>query len=49
MDVFKGEKMLTQFHVHGYANDLYFPRHSLAIECDEFGHKERDIGYEVKR
>ena len=23
------------------------PIHKLSIECDEFGHKYRDIGYEV--
>ena len=49
MDVFKGEEMLTQFNVDGYRIDLYFPRHKLAVECDEFGHKDRDIECEVRR
>ena len=49
MDVFKGEQMLTQFSVDGYKIDLYFPRHQLAVECDEFGHKDRGIEYQVRR
>ena len=46
---FKGEDMKEQYTVDGYRIDLYFPTHKLAIECDEFGHKDRDIGYEVTR
>ena len=49
MDVLKGEEMLTQLSVDGYKIDLYFPRHKLAVECDEFSHKDRDIEYEVRR
>ena len=49
MDVFKGEEMLNQFNVDGYRIDLYFPRHRFAVECDEFGHRDRDIEYEVRR
>ena len=48
MDVFKGEEMLTQFNVDGYRIDPYFPRHKLAVECDESGHKDRDIEYKVR-
>ena len=47
--VFKGEDMKEQYTVDGYRIDLYFPIHQLAIECDEYGHKDRDIGYEVTR
>ena len=39
----------TQYSVDQYKIDLYFPKHKLAIECDEFGHLDRDIEYEVKR
>ena len=46
---FKGEDMKEQYTVDGYRIDLYFPTHKLAIECDELGHKDRDIGYEVTR
>ena len=49
MDVFKGGEMLTQFNMDGQKIDLYFPRHTLAAECDEFGHKDRDIEYVVRR
>ena len=49
LTVFKGENMKEQYTVDGYRIDLYFPSHKLAIECDEFGHKDRDIGYEVTR
>ena len=46
---FKGEEMIDQYHVDGYRIDLYFPVHKLAVECDEFDHRDRDIEYEVKR
>ena len=49
LKAFKGENMKEQYTVDGYRIDLYFPTHKLAIECDEFGHKDRDIGYEVTR
>ena len=49
MDVFKGEEILNQFNTDGYRINLYFPRHKLAVDCDEFGHKERGIEYEVRR
>ena len=49
MNVFNVEEMLTQFSVDGYKIDLYFSRHKLAVECDEFDHKDRDIEYEVRR
>ena len=48
-DAFHGESMTCQHHVDGYRIDLYFPEYKLAIECDEFGHRDRDIEYEVKR
>ena len=49
LTAFKGQEMKEQYTVDGYRIDLYFPTHKLAIECDEFGHKDRDIGYEVTR
>ena len=49
MKAFKGEDMQDQFWVDGYRVDLYFQRYKLAIECNEFGHQDRDIGYEVTR
>ena len=30
-----------------YRIALYFPAYKLAIECDEFGHNNRDVSYEV--
>ena len=49
LKAFKGEYTRDQHGVDGYRVDLYFPSHKLAIECDEFGHKDSDIGYEVTR
>ena len=48
-NVFKGTVMIDQYSVDNYRVDLYFPEYRLAIECDEFGHEDRDIGYEVTR
>ena len=49
MQAFNGEEMIHQFSVGKYRIDLYFPRSRLVIECDEFDHCDRDIGYEVGR
>ena len=49
MKTFDGEEMIRQFHIGKYRIDLYFPEYRLAVECDEFGHADRDIDYEVKR
>ena len=49
MQVFKGIKMIDQYTVGNYRIDLYFPKHKLAVECDEFGHNDRDVNYEVTR
>ena len=27
---------------------MYFPKHKLAIEVDQYGHKDRNINYEIK-
>ena len=48
-EAFKREEMIEQYNVDGYRIDLYFPEYKLAIECDEFGHRDRDLEYEVKR
>ena len=48
MTAFGGEKMCTKYSVDGYRIDLYFPGCKIAFECDESGHRERDIEYEVK-
>ena len=47
--VFYGEETIHQFAVGKYRIGLYFPRYKLAIECDEFDHRDRDFGYEVER
>ena len=49
MTAFEGQMMHTQYSVDQYKIDLCFPKHKLAIECDEFCHLDRDIEYEVKR
>ena len=48
MQVSRGEEMLHQLGVGKYRIDLYFPKYKLAIECYEFDHRDRDIGYEVE-
>ena len=35
--------------LYTYRIDLYFPKHKIAVECDEFGHKYRDPQYEMER
>ena len=49
MDTFDGEEMTRQYQIGNYRIDLYFPSYKLAIECDEFGHQDRDVIYEIKR
>ena len=46
MSTFQGIDMIPQFKVHSYFIYLYLPTYKLAIECDENGHKNRDISYE---
>ena len=47
--VCEGVPMKRRFRIGSYRIDLYFPQHKLAIECDEYDHKGRDINYEIKR
>ena len=47
--VFDGEDMHLQFPVGRYRIDLYFPKHKLALECDEAGHAGRDQQAECDR
>ena len=49
MKLFEKEEILLQHSVLSYRIDLYFPKHKLAIEFDENGHKGRNIDYEIKR
>lgn len=49
MQAFDGEEMKCQFTVDKYRIDLYFPKYKIAVECDEFDHRDRDISYEIKR
>jgi very-short-patch-repair endonuclease len=45
-DIYKVKK---EFKIDNYRIDLYIIDIKLAIECDEFNHKDRDIEYELKR
>ena len=47
--VCEGVPMKRRFRIGSYRIDLYFPQHKLAIDCDEYDHKGRDINYEIKR
>ena len=49
MKVFCSETILLQHSVLNHRIDLYFPRHKLAIEVDEKGHKGRDNHKEIER
>ena len=51
MQAFNGEDMQRQYPVSRgkYRIDLYFPEYRLAIECDEYGHIDRPIGYDEDR
>ena len=41
--------MQTQYSVLGYRIDIYFHKHKLAIEVDELGHADRNLGNEIQR
>lgn len=40
---------IRQFHIGTYRVDLYVPKYNLVVECDEFGHNDRDKNYETER
>ena len=46
MKAFTSAKILLQHSVLSYKFNLYLPKHKLAIEFDEKGHKARNIDYE---
>ena len=46
---FEGMSMKREFSIGSYRIDLYFPEHKLPIECDEHGHKDRDINFEIRQ
>ena len=48
-NAFEGEDMQTQYSILGYRIDLYFHKHKLAIEVDELGHADRNLGNEIER
>ena len=48
MQAFKGEEMIHQFSVGKYRIYLCFPGYKLAIECDKFDHRDRDVAYEIE-
>jgi len=39
--VFEHKGPRTQFPVERYRIDLYFPAERVAVECDEYGHRDR--------
>ena len=49
LQVFNDEEIIHQFGAGKYRIDLSFPNYKLAIECDEFDHRDRDIGYKVEQ
>ena len=49
MQAFAGQAMTTQFMVGSFRVDLYFTEHKIAVECDEYGHSDRDPQAEADR
>ena len=49
IQVFSDENYETQFRIGSYRIDLYFPDQKIAVECDEFGHADRDQSREKAR
>lgn len=43
------EPLKRQYRVGQYRIDLYFPRLKLAVECDEYDHRDRDADLERTR
>ena len=41
--------MQTQYSALCYRIDLYFHKYKFAIEVDEFGHADRNLGNETER
>ena len=46
---FSAESIIFQRSVLDYRIDAYFPKYKLAIEVDELGHNDSDIGFEIQR
>ncbi|AAB94420.1 anti-repressor Ant [Invertebrate iridescent virus 6] len=42
LKVFTHERTVTQYKVKNYKIDLYFLDYKVAVECDEFGHRDRN-------
>ena len=47
--IFKSDEQINQFSCGIYRIDLYMPQYKIAIECDEFGHTDRNMEYEKER
>ena len=48
-DAFEVEDMQTQYSVFCYLIDLYFHKHKLTTEVDEWGHADRNLSNETER
>ena len=48
-NAFEGENKQTHYRVLGYEIDIYFHDYKLAVEIDEYNHKDRDIGCETEK
>ena len=47
---FEGEEMILQFSTKSnFKIDLYFPAYNICVECDEYGHNDRNIEYDHER
>lgn len=48
-EAFAHVQSAKQFRVGSYKIDIYFPAFKIAVECDEFGHADRDKDAERER
>ncbi len=49
LDILKTYNVKRQYKFGSYFTDLCFVDNNIVIECDEFGHADRDKTYETNR
>ena len=47
LKAFKGEDTQKQYSIGNYRIDIYFTKYKIAVECDEYGHQDREIAYSL--
>ncbi|MGL6343615.1 MAG: hypothetical protein ACRC80_31280 [Waterburya sp.] len=49
LQFFSNLHVVAEYNIANYRIDIYFPAHRLAIECDEYGHKNYNSKQESER